>query len=320
MRISVLQIGATTVDLLRATVGSGGLVKWGEYQCLVRQGEDTLVFGTISQAASLSTASAVETLRAAAGARRPDQLVVVVTSAVRDASNGAAFAEMLRREHDVEPHLLSPDEEAALAYRGARSAADAAAGSEPCTVVSVGGSCLNFALGEGHRPRLTGSLPLGSHRLLSAFAPCTASAPIDLGALTALVLRSVAPTALLIDEYRPARLVFCSALARAAREHAMRASAAPGLVGGVTRAALMAAQRELAESPIEEPGEARSTRSPRADTRLVTLTVMATVMEALAVERAVVVDRGLREGVALAEYERLCTTVPERPAAMQRGR
>ena len=65
----------------------------------------------------------------------------VMTSAVRDAANGAAFA---RRVHDAlgfEPRTLSGDEEARLTYAGATSLRDPA---ERYLVIDIGGGSTEF--------------------------------------------------------------------------------------------------------------------------------------------------------------------------------
>ena len=53
------------------------------------------------------------------GARRA---VAVMTSAVRDAANGASFAYDVGARFGLEPHVLTGDEEARLTYLGATDA------------------------------------------------------------------------------------------------------------------------------------------------------------------------------------------------------
>jgi exopolyphosphatase/guanosine-5'-triphosphate,3'-diphosphate pyrophosphatase len=70
----------------------------------------------------------------------------VLTSAVRDAANGAAFTDRVREEFRLEAATLSGDEEAALSFLGATSArpADAPA---PIVVVDIGGGSTEFVVG-----------------------------------------------------------------------------------------------------------------------------------------------------------------------------
>ncbi len=85
------------------------------------------------------------------------------TSATRDASNAAVFAEGVRRRLGVEPEVLSGDEEAALVFAGAISAQDPMP-PEPVLVVDIGGGSTELVLGEGEE-RQAISMDIGSVRL-----------------------------------------------------------------------------------------------------------------------------------------------------------
>jgi exopolyphosphatase/guanosine-5'-triphosphate,3'-diphosphate pyrophosphatase len=316
MRISVLDIGATTINLLRSSVGPAGLVKWGESHCFVRLGEGTLLSGLIARDAWNSALSGIAALRACAGARNPDQLVTVATSAIREAINGPAFCAALRTDHGLEVRVLSLVEESALAYRGARSALDH---DRSVLVVDLGGGCVNFALGESSRCRLSASLPIGPIRLLPAFAANGVLSRLDAPALSALLQRSLAPTAARLAQEAPFSLVFCSGAARAVRAYATRDSQDPGLAGALERSAVARAQAEVIDARISDL-VARGAQSEQADTLGIALTVTLAIMDALHIDRAQVVDRGLREGVALSEHEKLCSTRPDRPSAILRGK
>ena len=58
--------------------------------------------------------------RAVIEERGCDRRTAVLTSAVRDAANGAAFAEAVRERHGLEGRTLSGDQEARLQKEGAR--------------------------------------------------------------------------------------------------------------------------------------------------------------------------------------------------------
>jgi exopolyphosphatase/guanosine-5'-triphosphate,3'-diphosphate pyrophosphatase len=71
----------------------------------------------------------------------------VMTSAVRDASNGARFAAGARERLGFEGRTISGDEEARLTYRGATAARDAAA-RERLLVIDIGGGSTELVVGE----------------------------------------------------------------------------------------------------------------------------------------------------------------------------
>jgi exopolyphosphatase/guanosine-5'-triphosphate,3'-diphosphate pyrophosphatase len=74
--------------------------------------------------------------------------VAVLTSAVRDSANGADFADQVRRRYDLEPHVLTGDEEAQLTFLGATSERDPA-DRTPTLVLDIGGGSTEVVIGAG---------------------------------------------------------------------------------------------------------------------------------------------------------------------------
>jgi exopolyphosphatase / guanosine-5'-triphosphate,3'-diphosphate pyrophosphatase len=93
----------------------------------------------------------------------PERVRFCATSATRDASNSAVFAEGVRRRLGVEPEVLSGDEEAALVFDGAIAAQDPRP-PEPVLVVDIGGGSTELVLGEGEARKAV-SMDIGSVRL-----------------------------------------------------------------------------------------------------------------------------------------------------------
>ncbi len=93
----------------------------------------------------------------------PERVRFCATSATRDASNSAVFAEGVRRRLGVEPEVLSGDEEADLVFAGAIAAQDPVP-PEPVLVVDIGGGSTELVLGEGEDRRAV-SMDIGSVRL-----------------------------------------------------------------------------------------------------------------------------------------------------------
>ena len=81
---------------------------------------------------------------------RASDAVAVLTSAVRDAANGAEFARTVGDRYGLEPHVLSGDEEARLTFLGATSERDAD-DLTPTLVIDIGGGSTEFV--HRHRPR-----------------------------------------------------------------------------------------------------------------------------------------------------------------------
>ena len=301
MNITVMDIGATTLNLLTATVEDGGLIKRGESTRYVRFGEGTLLSGFISEPAWASACDGVGSMICAARARGRGALVAVATSVVREASNGPAFRKALARQFDLDVQVLSSRDEALLAYRGARSRC---AGDKRLVVVDIGGGCINFAAGDGPEASWTSSLPLGTVRMEPAFSPGGSLSRRDAAALGELMRRSLTPLAQQLEDRQPFRLVFSSGAARAVREQVMLRSGYPGTTGAMDRETLAETQRKVTGARAADLIDA-GVRPELAGSFAIATCLMRTIMDLLAVEQALVVDRGLREGAALAHHEAL---------------
>jgi exopolyphosphatase / guanosine-5'-triphosphate,3'-diphosphate pyrophosphatase len=96
-------------------------------------------------------------------AGRYDTLVAIATSALRRASNAAAFADEVRASIGAPLRILSGEEEARASFRGAvASAADAASSHG---VIDVGGGSTEYALGTDCTPEIVRSYEIGAVRL-----------------------------------------------------------------------------------------------------------------------------------------------------------
>ncbi len=77
-----------------------------------------------------------------------ERSVAVLTSAVRDASNGREFAQTVADRFSLEPHVLSGDDEARLTFLGATSERDPD-DDTPTLVIDIGGGSTELVIGAG---------------------------------------------------------------------------------------------------------------------------------------------------------------------------
>src|SRR5581483_10025364 len=89
--------------------------------------------------------------------------MAVLTSAVRDASNGPEFAGRVRDELGLDAKVLSGDEEAQLTFLGAMAGRPAAV--EPTVVIDIGGGSTEFVVGTGRSAGFHVSTPAGVVRM-----------------------------------------------------------------------------------------------------------------------------------------------------------
>ncbi len=201
MRFAVLDLGSNSFHLLVADAGPGGsIVRVSREKEMVRLGAAVAPHGRIDDASMCRALDAVRGLLGRAGRR--DMFRGVATSAVRDAANGRDFTDAVAVIAGGPVEILTGNEEARLAYLGARSELPAGVGR--VAVVDVGGGSVEIAVGDGGACLYTASLPLGVLRLR------------ELGERLGDHVRRVAATAARkVRALRPDRVVFCSGTARA---------------------------------------------------------------------------------------------------------
>jgi exopolyphosphatase/guanosine-5'-triphosphate,3'-diphosphate pyrophosphatase len=157
MRVAVVDIGTNSTRLLIADVDRES----GELEELVRRSRATLA-----------------DYRAEIEAHECEANLAVLTSAVRDAANGADFAARVRGDYGLDARVLSGDEEAQLTFLGAMSGR--AAPSEPIVVIDIGGGSTEFVIGRGHEAGFHVSLPAGVVRMSERHIHTDPPAPAEL--------------------------------------------------------------------------------------------------------------------------------------------
>jgi exopolyphosphatase / guanosine-5'-triphosphate,3'-diphosphate pyrophosphatase len=168
MKLAALDLGSNSFHLLVAeTAGASELTKVGSHKEVLRLGAVVQQHGQLSAPAFERAFDSVARMASFSRELGAEKLVTVATSALRDARNGGVFIEACQQLLGVQIELLSGDDEARLAYLGARSALRLTAGR--VLVADVGGGSLELAVGEAATCDNVLSLPLGFLRLAQAF-------------------------------------------------------------------------------------------------------------------------------------------------------
>jgi exopolyphosphatase / guanosine-5'-triphosphate,3'-diphosphate pyrophosphatase len=203
-RVAVVDIGTNSTRLLIAEVDRSS----GDIEELLRHSEVTRLGAGVDSAGSLSE-EAIARVLSALGQYR-DAIVshdctanlAVLTSAVRDAANGASFASRVREDYGLDARVLSGEEEAQLTFLGAMSGRPAP--TEPTVVIDVGGGSTEFIVGRGHAAGFHVSLPAGVVRMSERHIHSDPPRPEDLQAL-ALDARTTFLEGLPPDERAPVK-------------------------------------------------------------------------------------------------------------------
>lgn len=150
MRIAVVDIGSNSTRLLVAELAEDRVTAELERRTKVtRLGQGVDAGGRLAGEAMQRVYDTLDDYRALIDEHGAERAVAVLTSAVRDAANGAEFAETIRTRYGIEPHVLRGEEEAQLSFLGATSERDPD-DAEPTLVVDIGGGSTEMIIGA-HR-------------------------------------------------------------------------------------------------------------------------------------------------------------------------
>jgi exopolyphosphatase/guanosine-5'-triphosphate,3'-diphosphate pyrophosphatase len=170
VRVAVADIGTNSTRLLIADVdpASGAVEPLLRRSAVTRLGSGVDSNGALSPEAVARVFDTLSDYRAAIEAHHCVANLAVLTSAVRDASNGADFAARVREDYGLDARVLSGEEEAQLTFLGAMSSRPAdtdPSSTEPTVVIDIGGGSTEFIVGRGRTAGFHTSLPAGVVRM-----------------------------------------------------------------------------------------------------------------------------------------------------------
>jgi exopolyphosphatase/guanosine-5'-triphosphate,3'-diphosphate pyrophosphatase len=150
MRVAVIDIGTNSTRLLIADVDGGRVSEIERRTTVTRLGQGVDHSGELRPEAMDRVYAALDTYKKLIDDNSVETITGVLTSAVRDARNGAAFTATVNERYGIGARTISGDEEARLTYLGATSdrAADDDADAAR-VVIDVGGGSTELVVGHG---------------------------------------------------------------------------------------------------------------------------------------------------------------------------
>jgi exopolyphosphatase/guanosine-5'-triphosphate,3'-diphosphate pyrophosphatase len=298
VRVAVVDIGTNSTRLLVADVGEGGTLTEVEREATVtRLGEGVERIGRLGEAAQARVHATLERYTAAIERHGCDAHTAVLTSAVRDAENGAAFAAAVRERHGLGARTLSGDEEARATYRGATAARDPNDAAR-LVVIDIGGGSTELVTGDGLHvslqlgvvrhterhlptdPPTTGELAAlagDARQQIRTHVPADVRAGQDAAIAVAGTPTSCAAIDLELDPYDPARV----------EGHVL------------TRSTLTAQLERLAAMPNAQRRRVTGLHPDRAPTIVAGVAILIEVLDAFSLPAVAASERDILWGVAL---------------------
>ena len=162
MIVAVVDVGTNSTRLLVAEVHDGRIARELErHTNVTRLGEGVDETGRLSEEAVERVLAVCASYRAAIDRLGAERVVAVLTSAVRDAANGAELERVLRERFGFEATTITGEREARLTFLGATSRRPPAGS---LMVLDIGGGSTEVVVGSDGRVEFFVSTQIGSVR------------------------------------------------------------------------------------------------------------------------------------------------------------
>ena len=182
MRVGVVDIGTNSTRLLVADVEDGRVREVDRRSEVTRLGEGVDATGRLGEEPMARVVTTLEAYHEAIREHGCDATTGVLTSAVRDAENGAEFTELVRRRFDLDVRTIDGEQEARLTFLGATvGRPDPPDGS--LLVVDIGGGSTEFVIGRGGEVTFNVSTQAGVVRQTERHLHSDPPAPAELRTL-----------------------------------------------------------------------------------------------------------------------------------------
>ena len=303
MRVAVVDVGTNSTRLLVADVQDGALTEVERDTAVTRLGQGVDANGRLGDEPIARTLAVVDRYQERIEAVGSDAGVAVLTSAVRDADNGADFTAAVA-ERGLEARTITGEEEAALTFRGATSER---AGGEELVVIDIGGGSTELVTGHGTDVDFHVSMQAGVVRLGERHLHADPPAPDEVASLVEDFRATLSDQ--LPDEVarsvQAAIAVAGTPTSAAAIEMELDPYDAARVHGHVLELATLEEQLAfLAAMSLEQRREVTGLHPDRAPTIVAGVAMLMECVRAFGLQRVEVSEHDILRGAALARAER----------------
>jgi exopolyphosphatase/guanosine-5'-triphosphate,3'-diphosphate pyrophosphatase len=309
-RLAVVDIGSNSARVVVVRIGTqGDLRVVAGTRASLRLVRDVDASGRFSEASVLQVLTALRDFRAVALGAGARHILAAATAAMRDALNGPALLQRIRRETGIRIRIIAGEEEALYGFLGSVSGLPVAHG----LAFDLGGGSMQISRFQARRLLSSRSLPLGSLRLSDHFLKTDPPTPREIRKLTDHVqgeLRQARVPALEAGDVLVGTGGTIRNLAKIDRR--ARSYPIPRLHGyTISRHSVREITALLASRRARKRDRVSGLSHDRSDSIVGGALAVLALMEHVGAKAVRVSGRGVREGMALATFSR---TLPEPPA------
>ena len=317
LRYASLDVGSNTVRLLLAERAAGG-----DVHPLRRERSITRLGGNFSTDGNLDANAmrrTLETLTAFADLLKHEpleEIFAVGTGVLREAKNGKAFIDQVRKHTGLPLHLVSGEEEADLMLKGVLWSLKGKNLSR--IVADVGGWSTEVLWVEGQEAKKTRSVQLGTVALAERFLRHDPPPLEDLESLEARtktilseICEEFAKEGLEVERLHPHLVGTAGTMTTLAAIDQRLPVYDPQKITGhrISRPALEKIYFSLRSIPVQQRGQVPGLEKGREDLIIAGVIIVLHLLEVFGLEALMVVDFGLLEGVLLDGLSRLSDPV-----------
>ena len=302
MRVAVVDLGTNSTRLLVADVEHGRVREVVRESRVTRLGQGVDASGALADEAMERVFAVLADYRAEIDRLGAEATTGVLTSAVRDAANGAAFSERVRRDFGIDARTIAGEEEAQLTFRGATSERDGSSDSGDVAVVDIGGGSTEVVVARAENVVFHTSLQAGVVRMTERHLHTDPPDPAEVAALTDDV-RAVLDAGVPADvRAGVARVVAVAGTATSAA--AMSLELGPSDADAVHGSVVTAGELELLLARLAQKDEAERREVPglhpdRAPTIVAGMVMLLECVRVFGLDEAEVSEHDLLRGAAL---------------------
>jgi exopolyphosphatase/guanosine-5'-triphosphate,3'-diphosphate pyrophosphatase len=300
-RLGAIDVGSNSIRLIVAEAAPDGTYRvLDDEKEVVRLGQGLANSGRLTRSAMDRAAGAIARMREIAEGYGVAHLRVIGTSAARDARNGADLVEIVRRGAGVEIEIISAEEEARLAFLSASRAFDIQA--QPVAIVDLGGGSTEVVLSAAGIVEEVFTLKIGAVRLADRFGGAEQAAGPRYERMQRFI-REALRQRIGRPPFAPQLLIGTGGtFAAAAHMHrAMSRSPGAAAVQGheLRRADILHMLDRLRKLPLRAREKFPGLAPDRADIIVPGLAIIDGLLRHMKVNRVLVHDRGIRDGLLL---------------------
>ncbi|MEM6560263.1 MAG: Ppx/GppA phosphatase family protein [Planctomycetota bacterium] len=305
LRLSAIDVGSNSIHMIVAQVDAdGGVTTLWRMKEPVGLGRISFPSKRLSKEAIDRAVVTLGRFQRASILKQAEKIVVIATSAVREAENGGDLIERVRRELKLRIKVVNAPEEARLIYLGVRHAI---AIDQPHLIVDIGGGSVEFMVGDEEGAALLESRKLGAARLTGLFVHSDPIDADDLDKIQTHIANELEPLLGRIKTLEPVGAIGTSGTLEniAAMTGGIFAEPADdGTIGSIDAKPLEKLAKKLIKSTAADRAEMRDLDAQRRDQILAGVLVVRHVFKSLGLKQMKLCGAALREGILVDYFER----------------